>query len=70
MSRARSFALALAALAGLAASGCDALVQESVARQGVTELKQADASQEGECASCLKFKARPPSGINAPPSMP
>ena len=69
MSRSRSFALALAAFLGLAASGCDALVQESVARQAAGELK-ADTAQDGECGGCLKFKARPPSGINAPPAMP
>lgn len=71
MSRARSSALTLAAFAlAAAAAGCDPLVQQTVGRQGVTALQQADTSQEGECESCLKFKARPPAGINAPPQMP
>lgn len=63
--------LALAALTLSAVSGCDALVNAAVDGQAAVKLAdEPQATQEGDCASCLKFKARPPSGINAPPAMP
>ncbi|WAS96508.1 hypothetical protein [Nannocystis punicea] len=68
----RTVTLALAALALTAVSGCDELVQRAAATQaGPTALKE-DAGPvdgNGDCGSCAKFRTRPPSGINAPPSL-
>lgn len=66
----RITALAALALSLVAVSGCDALVRAAQGPQGADTLAQEEAVQEGDCSSCLKFKARTPSGINAPPQMP
>ncbi len=60
-------ALALAALAVLA-TACDDLVQRSAAQVGGGELQSsAPERAEGGDPTALKFKARPPAGLNAPP---
>lgn len=59
-------------LAVTAASGCDDMIQRVTESQGPSALKQDDGAIEGkggECGSCAKFRARPPSGINAPPAL-
>lgn len=58
-------ALALAALAVLAAA-CDDLVQRSAAQAGGGELQSPERAEGGD-PTALKFKARPPAGLNAPP---
>lgn len=68
----RTVTLALAALALVAVSACDELTQRVVAQQGPGALAQDDApaeGKEGDCATCAKFRARPPAGINVPPSL-
>jgi hypothetical protein len=68
----RTVTLALAALALTAVSGCDDMVQRAAeAHSGPSALKQDAGSIEGnaEGATRAKFRARPPSGINAPPSL-
>lgn len=69
----RTVTLALAALALTAVSGCDDLVQRAAATQGgPTALKSDEAPIDGnggECGACAKFRARPPQGINVPPSL-
>ncbi|MCY1054771.1 hypothetical protein [Nannocystis sp. SCPEA4] len=68
----RTITLALAALALTAVSGCDDMVQRvAEAHSGPSALKQDAGSIEGdvEGATRAKFRARPPSGINAPPSL-
>ncbi|MCY1008453.1 hypothetical protein OV079_23425 [Nannocystis pusilla] len=69
----RTVTLALAALALTAVSGCDEVVQRVAAAQaGPTTLRDDAGSMEGNCSDCAtraKFRARPPAGINAPPSL-
>lgn len=69
----RTVTLALAALALVAVSACDELTQRVVAQQGPSALAQDDAPAEGteggDCYTCGKFRARPPAGINVPPSL-
>ena len=68
----RTVTLALAALALTAVSGCDEVIQRAVApHAGPTTLKEDAGPIEGngDCGACAKFKARPPSGINIPPSL-
>lgn len=71
MSRTRLFALAAAVLAGGMLSACDpvAQVQSAVARGGGTDVALSEDAEKNECGTCLKFRARPPSGINVPPSL-
>ncbi|MFY0540582.1 hypothetical protein [Nannocystis pusilla] len=54
-------------------SGCDEVVQRVAATQaGPTTLRDDAGPMEGNCSDCAtraKFRARPPAGINAPPSL-
>ncbi|HEY8377489.1 MAG TPA: hypothetical protein VIK91_13430 [Nannocystis sp.] len=68
----RFVTLALAALTLTLASGCDEIVQRAAAARGPSALAQEGApadGNEGECGACAKFRTRPPSGINVPPSL-
>ena len=69
----RSVTLALAALALTAVSGCDDLVQRAAATHGGPSTLKEDADalegKGGDCGACAKFRARPPAGINIPPSL-
>lgn len=71
MSRTRLFALAAAALAGGMLSACDpaAQVQSAMTRGGGSDVKLSEDGEKNECVTCAKFRARPPSGINVPPSL-
>jgi hypothetical protein len=71
MSRSRLFALAAAVLAGGMLSACDpaAQVQSAVSRAGGSDATLSEDGEKNECGTCLKFRARPPSGINVPPSL-
>jgi hypothetical protein len=71
MSRTRLFALAVAALAGATLSACDpvAQVQSAAVRGGGSDVKLSEDAEKNECVTCAKFRARPPSGINVPPSL-
>jgi hypothetical protein len=68
----RTVTLALAAFALVAVSGCDEQVLRATqAHTGPAALKDDGGSTDagGECVSCAKFRARPPSGINTPPRL-
>jgi hypothetical protein len=68
----RTVTLVLAALALTAVTGCDEMIQRATTQQlGPTSL-QDDAGptdKDGECVTCAKFRARPPAGVNIPPSL-
>lgn len=68
----RTVTLALAAFALTAVSGCDEVVQRVAATgAGPTALRDDAGSMDNcsDCATRAKFRARPPAGINAPPSL-
>lgn len=68
----RTVTLALAAFALFAVAGCDDMIQRAVAQQGPTALAEDEEGldgKDGECGACAKFRARPPAGINIPPSL-
>lgn len=67
---ARLIALIALSLAGLTLTGCEDITQKAVGLGGPQELSQGTKSQgSGDCPVCAKFKARPPSGLNAPPML-
>lgn len=49
-------------------AACDPLSQVPKQMRGSEELAPIEsAAKDGECATCMKWSARPPSGVNGPP---